>query len=99
MQLAKIYVAQDDLKKAIAYYQRIYTLYPGYSDLVVTAYYESALMFVALDDMKAAYRTLEEMLNTSKVTEHFEYPKALALKTQLESTLYEKSQSEFRDQK
>ncbi len=59
--LAKIYRDQEEPEKAIAYYQRIYTLYQAYPELVVEAYHESALLFERLGDLQAARATFREM--------------------------------------
>lgn len=79
LQLAKIHYALAKPKPAIAYYQRVYTLYPAYSDLVASAYYQSALIFVDLDNPVAAHNTLTEMLNTPEINETDEYEQAKAL--------------------
>jgi outer membrane protein assembly factor BamD (BamD/ComL family) len=55
--------------KAIAYYQRIYTLYRAYSDLVSEAYLKSGLLFEKLGDLQAAKRTFDEMLANPRLQE------------------------------
>ena len=83
LQLATIQHALQQPKKAIAYYQRIYTLYPAYTDLVATAYYQSALLFAALEDSAAAYKTIREMLQTPGIAETAEYAQAVAFQAEL----------------
>ncbi len=60
--LAELNEAKGDLKRAIPYWQRIYTLYRAYPDLVAEAYFRSARLFEEIGDPAAAYRSLEEML-------------------------------------
>ena len=60
--LAMLYRDGGDPEKAIAYYQRIYTLYRAHSELVFEAFHESALLFERLNDREAARATLREML-------------------------------------
>ncbi|MEM9227199.1 MAG: hypothetical protein AAGA45_04450, partial [Verrucomicrobiota bacterium] len=52
---------QGELKRAIAYQQRVYTLYRAYPELVAQAYLQSALAFHELGDTAAASRTVQEM--------------------------------------
>lgn len=61
--LAEMNEAKGDLKRAIPYWQRIYTLYRAYPDLVAEAYYRSAELFEEIGDPAAAYRSLEELLD------------------------------------
>lgn len=82
-QLAKIHKAQGKSEQSIAYYQRIYTLYPAYQDLAASAYYESALIFVELDNAIAADNTLNEMFNTPNIQQAAEYEQAMVLKQTL----------------
>ncbi|MBC8190539.1 MAG: MotA/TolQ/ExbB proton channel family protein [Puniceicoccaceae bacterium] len=59
--LARIETEQDHAKRAIPYWQRIYTLYRAYTELVVEAYWESAQLFEEIDDPIAARNTLAEL--------------------------------------
>ena len=60
--LAEMNEKRGNLERAIPYWQRIYTLYRAYPDLVAEAYLRSAIDFQELDRPEAAYRSLEEML-------------------------------------
>ena len=59
--LARIETEQDHAKRAIPYWQRIYTLYRAYTELVVEAYWESARLFEEIDDPIAARNTLAKL--------------------------------------
>ena len=56
-----------NLKRAIPYAQRVYNVYRAYPELAAEAYWMSALQFEALDDLVAAYKTLDEMLADSRI--------------------------------
>ena len=51
-----------DYRKAVPYYQRIYVMYAGYSNLVAQAYYHSGRCFERLEDSSAAINTYRELL-------------------------------------
>ncbi len=74
--LAEIHRAAGKPEKAIAYFQRIYTLYRAYDTLLAEAYFESALLFEELGDLEAAYNTLDEMRRTPSLEELELYEKA-----------------------
>ena len=57
-------------KRAIAYWQRIYTLYRAHPELVAEAYWESYLLFCQLEDYLAAEASLVEMQNDIRLGEH-----------------------------
>lgn len=61
--LGQAWEEQQDEKKAIAYYQRIYTLYRAYPKQVAEAYAASARLFEKRGDITAAYNTLREFLD------------------------------------
>ncbi len=65
--LARIETEQGNPKRAIPYWQRIYTLYRAYPELVARAYWESALLFEEIGDAVAARNTLEEMLRDDRL--------------------------------
>ncbi len=65
--LALSQLALGDQSKAVAYYQRIYTLYRAYPELVTDAYMQSAKIFEAMGDLHTAFNTLDEMLNRSEL--------------------------------
>ena len=60
--LGASFAAQDDAAKAIAYHQRVYTLYRGFPEMVAEAYLRSALLFEQIGDTGAATRTLAEFI-------------------------------------
>ncbi|MCH8539270.1 MAG: tetratricopeptide repeat protein [Opitutales bacterium] len=72
-------------KEAIAYYQRVYTLYRAQENLLVPAYLRSAALFIELGDPKAAYRTYEEFIELG-----LDYPEALATAREARTHLLEK---------
>ncbi len=67
--LARLYERRGKSGKAIAYYQRIYTLYRAYRPSVADAYLQSARLFEVLGDVPSAYRTLEEFLKQKDLIE------------------------------
>jgi TolA-binding protein len=65
--LARCARAQGDAARAIACYQRVYTLHRAQADLAAAAYLESAPLFELLGDVEAAANTYREMLALSDV--------------------------------
>lgn len=65
--LAEMNENKGNLERAIPYWQRIYTLYRAYPDLVAEAYYKSALLFDEIGSTEAAYNSLEEMLSQDRL--------------------------------
>ena len=55
-------------KKAIAYAQRIYTVYRAYPELLAPAYYNSAKLFEKIGKPGIAFRTYEEMLKDKRLS-------------------------------
>lgn len=82
--LARIETEKDLPKRAIAYWQRIYTLYRAYPELMAPAYWESALLFEELGDAIAARNTIEEMLRDARLKSNDLYAKAAAKLPELE---------------
>jgi TolA-binding protein len=74
--LARIEMEEDNIKRAIPYWQRIYTLYRAYPELVVEAYWQSAQLFEEIDDPIAAYNTVAELLRDERLKAYPEYAKA-----------------------
>jgi len=66
--LALAHRALDHPAKAIAYYQRLYTLYRAYPDLVADAYLQSARLFDQTGDPGAAYQSLRELLDAPELS-------------------------------
>ncbi|MEM1222888.1 MAG: tetratricopeptide repeat protein [Verrucomicrobiota bacterium] len=90
--LAKIETELGNTKPAIAYWQRIYTLYRAYPELVATAYWESALLFEALGDAVAARNTVQEMLRDERLADFESYALAQAKLPALEAAAQEQSE-------
>lgn len=65
--LARMEAAQKNPKRAIPYWQRIYTLYRAYPEILVEAYWESALLFEAIGDYTAARNTMRELLSDERL--------------------------------
>jgi len=65
--LGEIYMAGNDPKRAVAYYQRIYVLYGAYTEFAARAYVRSGLAFEQLDDPVAAARTYTEFLELERM--------------------------------
>ncbi|MBE2213042.1 MAG: tetratricopeptide repeat protein, partial [Opitutaceae bacterium] len=65
--LARCARAGGDPSRAIAYFQRVYTLHRAQGDLAAIAYLESAPLFEALGDAAAAAATYREMLGLAGV--------------------------------
>ncbi len=72
-ELAKIETEKEDPKRAIAYWQRIYTLYRGYPELLAEAYWESALLFEQIEDPIAARNTVQEFLRDERLKTYASY--------------------------
>lgn len=88
--LAKIETDQDNPKRAIPYWQRVYTLYRAYPDLLAEAYWESALLFEKIGDPIAAYNTVEEMLRDERLEEFEQFSLAKAKLPALEEAARER---------
>lgn len=69
-------------EKAIAYWQRIYTLYRAYTDLVAEAYFESARLFESIGQHEACVRSLDEMLQQEDLQGKPFFEKAKTLRNQ-----------------
>ena len=67
--LAEVYRTLGEIGKAIAHYQRIYTLYRAYPDLVAKSYLQSALLFEQTADLESAEATLEEFLSMTDLND------------------------------
>ena len=61
-------------ERAIAYWQRIYTLYRAYPDLVAEAYWQSHLQFRELQDYPAAEASLMEMQSDHRLEKYWQTP-------------------------
>jgi len=76
--LARIETDRQNPKRAIPYWQRIYTLYRAYPELLAEAYWKSALLFKEIDDPIAAHNTLLEMLRDDRLSQFEEFKLAEA---------------------
>ena len=78
--LARINESLGNPEKAIAYWQRIYTLYRAYTDLVAEAYFQSARLFDSIGNHDAFIRSLDEMLRQEDLKEQPQFEKARLLR-------------------
>jgi len=85
MGLAEMNEHRNDYKQAIAYYQRIYTLYRAFRPFVAQAYWKSANFFESIGDARAAYRSLIEFSLQNDLSEFPEYKLVEAKIQQLEN--------------
>jgi tetratricopeptide (TPR) repeat protein len=88
--LARLEMEQDHARRAIPYWQRIYTLYRAYPELVVEAYWESAQLFEQIDDPIAARNTLAELLRDLRLKAYPPYARAEAELPRLEAAARER---------
>ena len=58
--IAAAYEDLRDYRAAIPYYQRIYVMYAGYTELAAKAYFNSGRCFERMGDISAAVRTFKE---------------------------------------
>lgn len=89
--LARIEMEADNAKRAIPYWQRIYTLYRAYPELMVEAYWESAQLFEEIDDPIAARNTVAELLRDERLKVFEQYAKAEAEWPRLEEAAQARS--------
>ena len=82
--LAQIELELKHPKRAIAYWQRVYTLYQAYPEIIAPAYWESSRIFEQLGDFVAARNTLKEMLGDNRLMDYENYALAEAKLAQLE---------------
>ena len=83
----------ENLKRAISYWQRIYTLYRAYPEIIIDAYWQSALLFEQIGDVVAARNTLREMLNDERLQDFEVFTLAQAKLYELDTLV--KAQSEL----
>jgi len=88
--LARIETDQENPKRAIPYWQRIYTLYRAYPELLAEAYWESAQLFEQIDDPIAAHNTVLEMLRDERLRGFEAYKEAEAKLPSLETASTER---------
>ena len=85
--LARIETELDNPKRAIPYWQRIYTLYRAYPEIIIAAYWQSAQLFEAIGDPTAARNTLRELLRDERLKAFKAYQLAQARLPELEALL------------
>lgn len=85
--LAETALATGDSARAIACFQRIYTLYQAYSDLVSEAYYRSAVLFEERGNLEAAYSSYRELADNQRLRETVFYWQAVEARDRLEPTI------------
>ena len=86
-ELARIETDLEKPERAIPYWQRIYTLYRAYPEIIVEAYWESALLFERIGDIAAARNTLIELLDEPRLEKFEQYSQALEKLPELEALL------------
>jgi TolA-binding protein len=64
--------AAGEIRRAIAYAQRVYTVYRAFPELLVQAYWLNAHQFEAINDLRAAYNTLRELLADARLAAYDE---------------------------
>ena len=82
-ELAAVRAAGGDTGQAIAYYQRVYTLYRAQPDLVADAYLRSGELFERRGDKPAALRTFEEFTSQPALAGTVPFPTAVAARDRL----------------
>jgi tetratricopeptide (TPR) repeat protein len=83
--LARIETAQENPERAIPYWQRIYTLYRAYPEIIIDAYWQSALLFEQIGDSTAARNTLRELLSDERLKDFEAYTLAQGKLSKLET--------------
>jgi tetratricopeptide (TPR) repeat protein len=81
--LGAIRESSGDSAQAIAYYQRVYTLYRAQTDLVANAYLRSGALFEKRRDKPAALRTFEEFTSQPALAGTVPFPAAVAARDRL----------------
>lgn len=85
--LARIETAQENPERAIPYWQRIYTLYRAYPEIIIDAYWQSALLFEQIGNSTAARNTLRELVSDERLKDFESYALAQAKLPELEAIL------------
>ncbi len=77
LSLATLSDRKGDKKQAIAYCQRVFTLYPGSTHEAAESYLKSALYLTEIDEIEKAKETIEEFLGRSEYRHTDFYKQAL----------------------
>jgi len=83
--LARIETAQDNPERAIPYWQRIYTLYRAYPEIIIDAYWQSALLLEQIGNSAAASNTLRELVSDERLKDFDAYTLAQDKLTKLDT--------------
>ena len=83
--LARIETAQENPERAIPYWQRIYTLYRAYPEIIIDAYWQSALLFEQIGNSTAARNTLRELVSDERLKDFDAYTLAQDKLTKLDT--------------
>lgn len=83
LRMGDIRMSQNDPKRAIPYYQRVYVLYGRFTNEVAHAYWRSAQAFESLGMAAEHQATLAEFLQNTHLSATPEYEKALAAMKQI----------------
>lgn len=70
--MARCWVLQGEISKAIAGLQRVYTLYRGFPDLVAEAYQLSAGLFEQIGELQAAYQCWQALVENQDYWNYFD---------------------------
>ena len=95
--LAEWHVSGAETAKAIAYYQRIYTLHRAERELVAEAYGRSAQLFEERGDLHAALRTWQELLTQEDLAEFTQHREASAQVNRLRDYISISNETEILD--
>jgi len=85
--LSKLMTSLGKPERAIAYAQRVYTVYRAYPELLAPAYYDSAQLFEEIGKPGVAFRTYEEMLKDNRLKDFPLFEKAKEAFARLEREL------------
>jgi TolA-binding protein len=88
-QVGEIHLKQQQPKKAIPYFQRIYIMYGRWSDYVAKAYWESGQAFEDLQMRDEAVNTYREFANNTHLKDMPEYQQAVDRLKQMGEPLIE----------
>ena len=75
--IGEIRLRQNDPKRAIPYFQRIYVMYGRWTDVVAKAYWQSGQAFEKLNMAEEARKTYQEFTGQEHLRQTPEFPKAL----------------------
>lgn len=97
--LARIETEQGNLERAIPYWQRIYTLYRAYPEIIIDAYWESSLLFEQIGNNTAARNTLRELLSDERLEKFESFTLAQAKLPKLEAIVQLETEQAIKEAK